>query len=74
MSLDLSSLPLFKYIKSILCYPRHTISPSHRHAITSAQAHCHTITSPLLKLTATPSPHVCYSLPSFQSMARREKE
>ncbi|CAF2097664.1 unnamed protein product [Brassica napus] len=41
----------------------------------------HTVTSPLLKLTVTPSPHVCYSfpsphpcysLPSFQLMERRK--
>ncbi|KAJ4875166.1 Uncharacterized protein Rs2_40184 [Raphanus sativus] len=41
-----------------------TITSSRHHTITSAQAHRHTVTLTLLKLTVTPLSHVCYRLPS----------
>ncbi|WZZ13892.1 hypothetical protein YC2023_106981 [Brassica napus] len=43
-----------------------TVTSSRHHTITSVQARCHRITSPLLKLTVTPSPHACNSSSSFQ--------
>jgi len=64
---------------SLLGYHHLIVTSSHRHAITSAQARSHTVTSPLLKLTITPSPHICfsspsphlcYNSPSFQSMEK----
>ncbi|KAL0685101.1 hypothetical protein Bca4012_051949 [Brassica carinata] len=39
---------------------RRIVTPSHHYLCSSS----HTVTSPLLKLTVTPSPHVCYSFPS----------
>ena len=58
MFLNLSSLPLFKFIKfSSLLLPSHrcTISPSHRHTITSLH---------LFKLAVTELPLICSSSPS----------
>ena len=65
-SLQNFQVPFF----SIAVTPSHhlTVTSSRRHTTTSAQARCHNIiTSPLLRLTVTPSPHVCNSSPLFQS-------
>ena len=44
---------------SLLGYHHLIVTSSRHHTITSAQARSHAVTSPLLKLTITQSPHIC---------------
>ena len=62
-----SNLSTFFFAIAVTPLHHLTVTLSRHHTITSVQARCHRITSPLLKLTVTLSHHACNSSSSFQS-------